>query len=1398
MNAAAYDEERSAEVGAEGPEAEAAEVDPYAQARQGREGQRRQAAELREASRPAAHSGGGDEQATPDGGSSPTSPGGPAGGGDAQSVDQASGGPVDGAAVGGTAAGQGAGDAEGHAAGTPTTEQATGGSEGGAAAAGDTGGQAAASGAEGGEAEAPGHEASGAGGDAATPATTPGVEGAGPQATGGGGGAGGGGGGAGGGGGGGAGGGGAVEIQMPEAPDALSGEAQGRLDAAGQDMGAASQAAQALPAGEQTAGDARGAVTEPADETAGRAEVALTQALDDRPSPSAEILELCERIRKAIRDKRPPDEDSLVNADPEAMAKAAGDTLQADVQGDAQRVQGEYTDMDSVAPGQPSQTPTAYETPSPEVAADGGDATQATPDPIPDEDFSLEADVSEQAQAMQDAGMETEAALLVEDGPIGEARGAQGELEEAAASNPAELAARQAQAIQSAEADMATLQAQALAALQTSRAATVGASGGRQGQMVGTEEQMRAQAGQKMRQIFTDAKTQVTTLLEPLSTNAMAKWDAGVAKFAAQFKSSLKRVDELIEERHSGMLGGLTAMWDGLTGLPDEIVGLYDAAEKTFGDDVCALIMQISEEVNGVIAACEAIIRNAREQIDAVVDSLPEELQTWAQGEAEALNGELDQLQGQVQQTQQDFTRDLCDRAAGAVQEVREEVHAKREAAKGIIGRIADAIKRFAEDPFKFIVDGLLSLAGIDPGAFWALVDRLGDVVQAIADDPIGFCSTLLGAVGQGFEQFFGNITTHLGNGFFEWITGGLSSVGVQIPSDFSLGSIVTLCLQVMGLTWDGIKGVLAKHIGEENVELLEEAGKFLATFIQQGPAGLFELLKDHFDPSMLIQMVKDAAIQWLVEKVVQQAVIKIASMLNPAGAIVQAVMAIYKAVTWLFDNAAKIFKVVETIVNGAADLIAGNTAGLAGSIEMALAGMIAPAIDFVAGLIGLGDLPQKIAGVIKKLQGWVLGVVDKAIGWVAKHVRGLLKKLGGGEDDEQDEEGEHGEHATIAKSAAKELKALEPEPEEDYTTFRARVEQEATAIERRYDPQLEEQVHLKVIFTDPGKDAGDNDVDFTVRIAPNDYTLEDAIAGAFTKDAGAIVDGDDNPIPEDELARDLIGSYSKVAGQTHRVLVDGEARAMPFEGHHVPPKGLLKWFKRSAEQLIQQQEWPEENGEAIYPDELDTLANVKESDLRGDTLPAISINQATHRVKEPSISDPDFRAHWGVKTMQAVAGRLESNKEWGQYFIPIYRSKKPELEDDPTSKQAWRQLVDEMIARAREDGTRLSREQAEEQLSASFSENQLSSQLFMTELDLALKEALPQAEQDATYDVEQWMSSMTRIAESAHVQTLEACRVAVRASKVDGTEEQRRYVLTEFERAAAGGWDDIAIKFWK
>ena len=117
--------------------------------------------------------------------------------------------------------------------------------------------------------------------------------------------------------------------------------------------------------------------------------------------------------------------------------------------------------------------------------------------------------------------------------------------------------------------------------------------------------------------------------------------------------------------------------------------------------------------------------------------------------------------------------------------------------------------------------------------------------------------------------------------------------------------------------------------------------------------------------------------------------------MFVPGGAILVALEAIYKVLKWIFENAARIFSLIETIVGGITKILAGDIAGMAAAVEKALVKLIAPVIGFLADFFGLGDLPQKVADTIKGFQKTIQGFARKAItvviGFVMKGGKALL-----------------------------------------------------------------------------------------------------------------------------------------------------------------------------------------------------------------------------------------------------------------------------------------------------------------------------------------------------------------------------------------------------------------------
>ncbi|MBT2245735.1 hypothetical protein JQK15_19660 [Sphingobium sp. BHU LFT2] len=791
---------------------------------------------------------------------------------------------------------------------------------------------------------------------------------------------------------------GGVKLHMPEPPTKPSKATMDRIAGVQKRAGGAATAQGALPTADKQVADAQKAVTEPDAQRIAEARAQLIAEMHAAPSP--DIEKLCTDIADAIRRRRPPDEDALDKAEPAKEAMAAGATLNSTVETQSKKVTDNYSPLDK--PPEPAPgTPAPPLAPQPAAAPAAAPAAKAAvPDAVGADKLSLDKDAEEARKKVDDAGMNKPAAALVQSGPVAEAREAQGELDQTAKEDPAKIVAQQKEALAKANEDMGALQMRALAALTAHRAGTVGKTMQRQTAMVGTEAQMREQAGTQARAAFTSAKEDVQGLLKDLVPNAMNKWEAAKTDLTTTFKADLKGVADQVKKRHESTLAAIA---DYFTGLPDWATEGYDRAEKNFADGVIKKLREISTEVDAIIKACEARIKQARDEIAVIFNSLPASLKEWATKEQAGFDTQLDKLGQEVHQTRDAFNKDLGQRAAQAVDEVRAEIAELRKKAGGLVGRIVDAVKRFVDDPVKFIIEGLLELLGISPPAFWAVVAKIKKVVRDIIDDPVNFANNLLKGIGQGFSQFFDNFPTHMIKGFLGWLLGDLKDV--QVPKDFSLKSVITFFLQIMGITWPNIRKIIAKKIGEKNVALIEQVWSLVSMLIDKGPEGIFEMIREKLDPQSILDQVIQMAVDYMVTAIVKAVAARLILLFNPAGAILQAIEAIYKVLKWVFENAARIFTLIETIVNGLADIIAGNVAGFANAVEKGLAMLIAPVLGFIADYLGFGDLPKAVAKQIKSFQKWILGIIEKAFDWLIAKGKALLAALGIGGKKDKDKE---------------------------------------------------------------------------------------------------------------------------------------------------------------------------------------------------------------------------------------------------------------------------------------------------------------------------------------------------------------------------------------------------------
>jgi hypothetical protein len=259
---------------------------------------------------------------------------------------------------------------------------------------------------------------------------------------------------------------------------------------------------------------------------------------------------------------------------------------------------------------------------------------------------------------------------------------------------------------------------------------------------------------------------------------------------------------------------------------------------------------------------------------------------------------------------------------------------------------------------------------------------------HTILRNPVAFIGNLVRAGKLGFERFAGNIVTHLKNALVKWITGPLGEAGVYIPQSFSLLEIVKLVLSVLGLTWQNIRTKLLKIIPEPVLAALEKTASIVVTLVTQGPAAAWEQIKAELN-ELKDQLISQVT-QMIQMEVVKAAVKKLVSMLNPAGAVIQAIIAIYNTVTFFVEKIRQIGEVVASFIDSISAIAAGQIDGAAKRVEQTMADTLTVVIAFLAKFAGLGGIPDKLVGIVKKIRQPIDKGLDKIVDWLGK----MLSKL--------------------------------------------------------------------------------------------------------------------------------------------------------------------------------------------------------------------------------------------------------------------------------------------------------------------------------------------------------------------------------------------------------------------
>jgi hypothetical protein len=263
-----------------------------------------------------------------------------------------------------------------------------------------------------------------------------------------------------------------------------------------------------------------------------------------------------------------------------------------------------------------------------------------------------------------------------------------------------------------------------------------------------------------------------------------------------------------------------------------------------------------------------------------------------------------------------------------------------------------------------------------------AILKRARDTFMTIIRNPVGFLRNLLGAVGQGVRQFMTNILRHLQQGVIAWLTGPVARAGIQMPERWDLPGIIWFVLQILGLTWERVRQKLVRLIGEPAMAMLESAFRLVQDIRR---VGLVQALRDRV--TEFFGQLRDAALgsirSFIQQRLVMAGITQLLSLLNPVGAVIQAIIKTYTTIQFFIQRINQILDLVESIVNSIAAIASGAIGQAANFVERTMARTIPIILDFLARFIGLGDVGAHVQRTIQSLQARVDQMLDRAVEWI-------------------------------------------------------------------------------------------------------------------------------------------------------------------------------------------------------------------------------------------------------------------------------------------------------------------------------------------------------------------------------------------------------------------------------
>ena len=624
-------------------------------------------------------------------------------------------------------------------------------------------------------------------------------------------------------------------------------------------------------------------------------------------------------------------------------------------------------------------------------------ASAATPKPKSGDEVSLQAQSQSLDTQMADADVTEEQLKESNEPEFQGAVDAKGEAQTNAKEAPAAYRQDEQSVLAGAQAEAATSAGAKTAEMHDVRQDQFGKVVGDQGTTQDADREARSEVARHIQEIYDSTKQKVEQRLKQLDTQVNEIFDHGAEAAKQAFETYVdERMTRWKDDRYSRLGGSVLWLKDKLAGLPDEVNAFYQEGRQLYTDRMDRVIDQVATAVETGLADAKQLIRDGRAAVQTYVGSLEPGLREVGEKAAAGIQSKFDTLSQSVDEKGNQLVDQLAQKYVANLKAIDERINEMKAENRGLIDKAKDALLG--------VIETIINLKNMLLG----VLARAAAVIGKIIRHPIDFLGNLVAGVKAGLSSFVSNIGAHLKKGLMEWLFGALAGAGVQLPETFDLKGMISLVLQVLGLTYANFRARAVAIVGEPIVKALEEGAEVFKVLVTEGISGLWRFIKDKLGD--LQSMIMDAILAFVRDRIIIAGITWLIGLLNPASAFIKACKAIYDIIMFFVNRGSQIIALVNAVLDSIESIASGAIGVAASFVENALAKAIPVAIGFLASLLGLGDISGTIRSTIQKVQApvnsamdWVINQAVKLVKAAGGFIKGLFKDEGGKETTDPD-----------------------------------------------------------------------------------------------------------------------------------------------------------------------------------------------------------------------------------------------------------------------------------------------------------------------------------------------------------------------------------------------------------